>query len=227
MERGQTQPQGPLIRQRNPQIPGWAHYDRTGVSPAVNDRLAPLTWVKLRSRARGRHPRQPTVGAITRDWQRWGTRLTLATSAPDPDAGHLLAHREVFMTRPVQVQGHRRPYEGDWGYWSTRQGRHPSVSARVAKWLKAPRGPCRYGGLFFPRDDRLEVDHRHGNHHDSREAHWQALQGHGHEAKTREPGDSRPPGLRDTHQDTEERREANVPCAVLEQWSAEGSAYRL
>ena len=41
--------------------------------------------------------------------------------------------------------------------------------------------------------------------------------GHCHDAKTREQGDYLPPGLRDKHQHTEERREAKVTRAVLEQ----------
>ena len=59
--------------------------------------------------------------------------------------------------------------------------------------------------------------HINGNHRDSRSANLQALHGYCHDAKTREHGDYLPPGLRDKHQDTEERREAKVSCSVLEQ----------
>ena len=41
---------------------------------------------------------------------------------------------------------------------STRQGRHPSVSLRLAKLLKQQRGRCRYCGLCFQHDDRVEMD---------------------------------------------------------------------
>jgi RNA-directed DNA polymerase len=218
IERGMALPQGQLIRQLNPKIRGWANYYRTGVSQAVYDRLDHLTWIKLRSWARWRHPRKPTAWAIKRYWHRLGTRLTFATSATDPDAVHLLAHSEVSITRHVKVQGNRSPHDGDWVYWSTRQGRHPSVGARLAKFLKAQLGQCRYCGLFFQHDDRIEVNHRNGNHRDSRYANLQALHGHCHDAKTREQKDYLLPGLRDKHQDTEERREAKVTCAVLEQW---------
>jgi 5-methylcytosine-specific restriction endonuclease McrA len=71
--------------------------------------------------------------------------------------------------------------------------------------------------LFFQHDDRIEVDHINGDHRDSRYANLQALHGHCHNAKTREHGDYLPPGLRDKHQDTEERREAKVSCSVLDQ----------
>jgi 5-methylcytosine-specific restriction endonuclease McrA len=111
--------------------------------------------------------------------------------------------------------------------WSTRQGRHPNVSLRLAKLLKQQRGRCRYCGLCFQHDDRIEVDHINGNHHDSRFANLQALHGYCHNAKTREHRDYLPRGVRDKHQDTEERREAKVSCSVLKQREAERSASRL
>src|SRR5215471_12748626 len=217
IKRGKALSQGPLIRQLNPIIRGWANYYRIGVSYAVYERLDHLTWIKLRHWARWRHPRKSTAWAIRRYWHRVGTRLTFATSATDPNAVHLLAHSEVPMTRHVKVQGNRSPYDGDGVYWSTRQGRHPNVGARRARLLKQQHGRCRRCGLFFQHDDRIEVDHSNGNHRDSRSGNLQALHGHCHDAKTREHGDSLPPGLRDKHQNTEERREAKVTRAVLEQ----------
>jgi RNA-directed DNA polymerase len=217
IKRGKALPQGQLIRQRNPTMWGWANDYRVGVSHAVDERLDHLTWITLRHWARWRHPRTSTAWAIRRYWHRFGTRLTFATSATDPDAAHLLAHSEVPMTRHVKVQGNRSPYEGDWVYGSTRPGRPPKVGARLARWLKQPHGRCRRCGLFFQHDDRIEVDHINGNHRDARSANLQALHGHCHDAKTREQGDSLPPGLRDKHQNTEERREANVTRAVLKQ----------
>ena len=115
------------------------------------------------------------------------------------------------------VQGNRSPYDGDWVYWSTRQGRHPNVGARLARLLKQQHGRCRRCGLFFQHDDRIEVDHSNGHHRDARSANLQALHGHCHDAKTREQGDYLPLGLRDKHQNTEERREAKVTRAVLKQ----------
>src|SRR5499427_234973 len=217
IKRGKALPQGPLIRQLNPIIRGWANYYRVGVSYAVYERLDHLTWSKLRHWARWRHPRKSTAWAIRRYWHRVGTRLTFATSATDPDAVHLLAHSEVPITRHVKVQGNRSPYDGDWVYWSTRQGRHPNVGARLARLLKQQHGRCRRCGRFFQHDDRIEADHINGNHRDSRSVNLQALHGHCHNAKTREHGDYLPPRLRGKHQNTEERREAKVTRAVLEQ----------
>lgn len=59
-------------------------------------------------------------------------------------------HSGVPITRHIKVKVNRSPYDGDWVYWSTRQGRHPHASPRLAKLLKAQHGRCRYCGLFFP-----------------------------------------------------------------------------
>jgi RNA-directed DNA polymerase len=144
-------------------------------------------------------------------------RLPFATPPTDLDATHLLTHSEVPLTRHIKVRGNRSPYDGDWVYWSTRQGRYPHVRTRLAKLLKAQQGRCRYCGLFFQHDDRIEIDHRNGDRRDTRYANLQALHGHCHDAKTREHRDYLPLGMRDQHQDTEERREAKVSRSVLEQ----------
>jgi RNA-directed DNA polymerase len=220
IKRGRALPQGLLIRQLNPKIRGWANYYRTGVSQAVYHRLDHLLWIKLRSWARWRHPHK-SIGWVTRRyWHRLGARLTFATSTKDPEAASLRAHSEVRITRHVNVQGNRSPYDGDWVYWSTRQGRHPMTSSKLARLLKEQQGRCRYCGLFFQHDDRIEVDHINGNHRDARSANLQALHGHCHNAKTREHQDYLPPGMRDKRQDTEERSAWKQACSDLEQRQA-------
>jgi RNA-directed DNA polymerase len=85
------------------------------------------------------------------------------------------------------------------------------------KLLKTQHGRCRYCGLFFQHDDQIEVDHINGDRRNSRSANLQALHGHCHDVKTREQGDYLPLGMRDRHQNTEERCEAKASCPVLEQ----------
>ena len=221
IRRSKALPQGEVINQLNPKIRGWANYYRIGVSQAVYARLDHLIWVKLRRWAHRRHPTKSMGWALERYWHRVGTRRAFATSPRRPGAVYLHTHQEVAITRHVKVTGNRSPYDGDWVYWSIRQGRHPNVSPRVATLLKAQRGRCRYCGVFFQHDDRIEVDHRNGDRRDSRYSNLQALHGHCHDAKTREHRDYLPPGLRDKHQDTEERRARKRACAVLEQREAE------
>jgi len=217
IRRGKDLSQDVLIRQLNPKIRGWANYYRTGVSQAAFQRLDFLTWEKLRSWARRRHPTKSAAWVTRRYWHRRGTRLVFATSATDPDAGHLHTHSEVTTTRHVKVAGNRSPYDGNWIYWSARQGRHPSVTTRLAKLLKQQRGRCRSCGLFFQHDDRIEIDHISGDRCDSRYANLQALHGHCHDAKTRKHGDYLPRGMRDKHKDTEERSARKRARSVLEQ----------
>jgi RNA-directed DNA polymerase len=215
--RGKALSQGALIHQLNPQIRGWATYYRTSVSQTAFDRLDFLTWEKLRRWAHRRHPTQSTGWVRKRYWHRLDNRLTFATSATDPDPVHLLTHSGTLITRHVKVRGNRSPYDGDWVYWSTRQGRHPDARPRLAKLLKTQHGRCRYCGLFFQHDDRIEVDHIDGDRRNSRYANLQALHGHCHDAKTREQGDYLPLGLRDKHRNSEERCEAKASCPVLKQ----------
>jgi RNA-directed DNA polymerase len=227
IRRSQALPQGEVIRQLNPTIRGWAHYYRTCVSKAVYARLDALTWAKLRSWAHRRHPTKTTPWVIQRSWHRLGTRLTFATSATAPHAGHLQTHSEVPLTRHIKVRGNRSPYDGDWVYWSTRQGRHPGGSPRLAMLLKQQRGRWAYCGLFFHYEDRIESDHIDGDRRHARVTNLQALHGHCHDAKTREHGDSLPHGMRDQHQDTEERSARKRARSVLEQREVERSASRL
>ncbi len=227
IRRSRALPQSGLINQLNPKIRGWANYYRIGVSQVAYARLDHLVWVKLRYWAHRRHSTKTIGWVIERYWHRIGSRRAFATPPTSRDPVHLLTHSEVAIKRHVKVQGNRSPYDGDWVYWSIRQGRHPSASPRLARLLKTQHGRCRYCGLFFQHDDRIEVDHINGDHRDSRYANLQALHGHCHDAKTREHKEYLPPGTRDKHRDTEERRERKPSCADLEQRQAERSVCRL
>ena len=215
--RGKALSQGALIQQLNPKIRGWANYYRTSVSQAVFERLDFLTWEKLRRWAHRRHPTKSAGWVRKRYWHNQDNRVAFATAATEPAPVHLLTHSGVTITRHIKGRAHRSPYDGDWVYWSTRQGRHPHASPRLAKLLKVQHGRCRYCGLFFQHDDRLEVDHINGDRQNSRFANLQALHGHCHDAKTREHGDSLPLGRRDKPQDTEERRDRKRSRSVLKQ----------
>ena len=217
IERAKALSQGALIRQLNLKIRGWATYYRICVSQAVYARLDYLVWEKLRAWAHQRHPNKSMGWVIQRYWHRLGTRQAFATSPTGPDTAELHLHSEVAITRHIKVQGNRSPYDGDWVYWSTRQGRHPDANPRLARLLKAQQGRCRYCGLFFQHDDRIEVDHINGQHQDSRSANLQALHGHCHDAKTRQQRDYLPSGMRDKHQNTEERSARKRARSVLEQ----------
>src|SRR5262244_3592545 len=154
---------------------------------------------------------------MKRYWHRRETRLACATPATDPEAVALRTHSEVAITRHSKVRDNRSPYDGDWVYWSTRRGWHPSVSPRLATLLKKRHGRCPPCGLYFHHDNCIEIDHINGDRRNARESNLQALHGHCYDAKTREQCEYLPRGKHDKPQDTEERREAKVSRAVLEQ----------
>jgi RNA-directed DNA polymerase len=171
MQRSTALPQSTLICQLNSGIRGWASYDRTGVSQAVYGRLDHLVWGKLRRWAYRHHPMQSVAWAIKRYWHRRETRLAFATPTTDPDAVALRTHSELAITRHSKVRSNRSPYDSDWVYWSTRRGRHPSVSLRLATRYKRQHGRCASCGLCFHHDDCIEIDHTNGDRCNARASH--------------------------------------------------------
>jgi RNA-directed DNA polymerase len=183
-----------LIHKLNPKIRGWANYYRTWVCQATFGRLDRLTWVKLRSWARRRHPKKSAGWVDNRYWPHGESRRVFATPATRPSQAYLASHSDTASLRHAKVAGNRSPYDGDWVYWSQRQGRYPMVSSRLATLLKRQRGRCTYCGLFFQHADQLEIDHINGKRQDSRYANLQVLHGHCHDAKTRDQAEHLPVG---------------------------------
>ncbi|MDH3600893.1 MAG: reverse transcriptase domain-containing protein [Candidatus Tectomicrobia bacterium] len=227
IRRGQNWPQAALIGQLNPKIRGWANYYRTWVSQEAFSRLDHLTWVKLRRWSRRRHPKKPPKWVYRRYWHQREAHWVFSTPATRQGQAYLAFHRETSSLWHAKVAGNRSPYDGDWVYWSTRQGRYPTVSPRRATLLKRQKGRCAYCGLFFQHDDQLEMDHISGDRQDSRSTNLQVLHGHCHDAKTRESGEYLPAGMRDKHQNTEERSARKRARSDLEQRWAERSVHRL
>ena len=217
IRRGQDWPQAALIRQLNPKIRGWANYYRTWVCQATFSRLDHLTWIKLRHWANRRHPHASLTWIHNRYWRRRDARSVFATPMTSNGQVWLTYHNEIPSMFHAKVAGNRSPYDGDWVYWSLRQGRYPMVKTRVVTLLKHQKGRCTYCGQYFQHDDQLEVDHINGDRRNSRYDNLQALHGHCHDAKTRKQGEYFPVGKRDKHQHTEERREPKGSCAVLKQ----------
>lgn len=194
---GQNWPQAAVIHKLNPKIRGWANYYRPWVSQATFGRLDHLTWEKLRSWARRRHSNKPARWVVNRYWHRRDSRQVFATPATQSSQAYLASHSDTASLRHAKVAGNRSPYDGDWVYWSKRQGRYPMVRPRLATLLKRQGGRCTYCGLFFQHVDQLEIDHINGDRRDSRYANLQALHGHCHDTKTRNQGEHLPVGIRD------------------------------
>jgi RNA-directed DNA polymerase len=111
---GQNWPQAALIHTLTPKIRGWANYYRPWGCQTIFGRLDRLTWVKLRSWACRRHPRQSAGWGYNRYWPRRDSRRVFATPATRPSQASLASHCDTASLRHAKVTGHRRPYDGEW-----------------------------------------------------------------------------------------------------------------
>jgi RNA-directed DNA polymerase len=145
-----------LINILNPIIVGWSRYYSTVASKDIFGKLGTCLFAILFAWGTRRHPKKGKKWVFRKYWrhekQRW-------TFQPNDNQLRLLQHSETKIRRHVKVQGQRSPFDGDWVYWGTRLGRHPEVSARVAKLLKRQKGRCLECDLFFKIDDLMEIDH--------------------------------------------------------------------
>ena len=116
----------------------------------------------------------------------------------------------------MKVQAKRSPYDGDWLYWSTRRGRSPDVSPRVAKLLKKQRGRCIECGLYFRDGEALEVDYINPQARIGREAYYNLMLVHRYCQKQREAEFSRLAGTHDKRQEFEEPYDGKLSRTVLQ-----------
>lgn len=136
-------------------IVGWTGYYRTVASRKSFEDLSYILSKMLWSWGKYRHPKKSGIWIKDKYWRANEHR----TFRPRNDALALHQHHETAIRRHVKVQNIRSPYDGDWVYWSTRMGRSPDVSGKVARLLKRQRGRCPECQLFFKYGDALEVDH--------------------------------------------------------------------
>ncbi len=181
IDRRQAVPQAALIKALTPKVIGWTGYYRTMASSRWFRKADFRLHQRLRRWCVRRHPNKGARWQLRKYWHRgW-------IFGPRDSALHLPLHQDTRIVRHVKVQGVRSPYDGDWVYWSTRQGRHPDLPGRVAKLLQRQRGRCARCGLYFcSGGDLPEVDHilprALGGQDVS--SNWQLLHRHCHHQKT-------------------------------------------
>jgi len=203
-----------LIDALNPVSIGWTHYDAHVVSAKVFQGLGNILHRMLCAWAVYRHPNKTKHWHTRKYWRVDEGRGWIFQ--PPNGAPQLYRHEHTPIRRHVQGQGSRSPYDGDWVYWSSRVGRHPDVSPRVARLLKRQQGRCRACELFFTDGDVMEVDHMIPHIRGGTEAshNLQLLHRHCHAAKTaREIGVH---GMDDNHHGAEEPDERKRSRPVLE-----------
>jgi RNA-directed DNA polymerase len=164
-----------LIFKLNPIIRGWCNYYRTVVSKATFRDMDDRMYHKLWSWAKRRHPKK-THGWIAGKYWRQGWKFMVPSGSPE-----LLRHASVAIRRHVKVQGRKSPFDGDWVYWATRQGKQPGIPTRLTTPLRQQGGKCAHCGLFIQPGDLLEVHHKDGNHFNNQRENRQALHRHCHD----------------------------------------------
>jgi len=153
VDRHKVATQAQLIRALNRTIGGWTRYYSSVVSKATFRKLSYRLFTALWAWAKRRHPNKGKRWVANRywgvhQWQGWHFQAGAAQLRP-----HVLTP----IRRHVKVAGQRTPFDGDWVYWSTRQGKSPDVPARVARLLQKQKGCCIDCGLYFRDGDQFAI----------------------------------------------------------------------
>jgi RNA-directed DNA polymerase len=158
IRRHKSSPQAALIKKLNPIIRGWANYYSSVCSKETYSKCDFVIYQQLKRWAERRHPMKSKSWVANKYWHTHGLK-TWVFSARDEDGMRLLSHSETEIKRHTKVKGEKSPFDGDWIYWTTRIGKHPEVSTRMATLLKKQKGKCNHCGLNFNSEDLLEIDH--------------------------------------------------------------------
>lgn len=179
-------PQAAIVQRLNPVISGWSNYFSTVVSKETFSLLDDYVFWRLFSWANHRHPNKGRRWQRKRYWHRIGNRGWVFGVKSENAFIALNLHDRTEIVRHVKVQGTKSPYDGNWIYWSSRQGKHPQASAKMSFLLKRQRGRCLFCGLFFKEDDLLEIDHivPKSIRRDDGYKNLQVLHRHCHDSKT-------------------------------------------
>jgi RNA-directed DNA polymerase len=184
-------PQSALISNLNPVITGWSKFYSTVVSSVVYSTQDHLMYLKLRAWAKRRHNKKNGKWLAKKYWQTiGGDNWVFATRQEGKNPIRLRSHTETKIIRHVKVEGDASPYDGNLIYWSSRMGKHPEMSTRVATLLKKQKGKCTHCGMYFREENVLEIDHitpkSLGGKDDYKNL--QILHRHCHDEKTTEDG---------------------------------------
>jgi len=204
-------PQAALVSHLNPVIRGWTNYYSTVAAKSTFNKMDYLTYHKLRRWAARRHQNKTKSWVAKKYWRLETGKWSFGTK----EGIRLYRHIDTPIRRHVKVVGSRSPYDGDWVYWTTRRGKHPELSKRIAGLLRRQHGKCAPCGLNFRDGDLLEIDHIVPHPDGCRDAYTnlQLLHRHCHDQKT--AVDSAVADAHDKGQTVEEPDEVKVSCPVL------------
>ncbi len=152
-------PQATLISRLGPIIRGWSNYYRTVVSKETYTDMDTYLWNILWQWAKKRHPNKSSHWIAYKYWSvDQGGKWRFRYKAGEGEIT-LYKHSETEIVRHIKVKGTASPYDGNLTYWSTRLGKNPELSKRVATLLKRQKGKCQHCELTFLDSDKWEVDH--------------------------------------------------------------------
>lgn len=150
-----------MINRLNPIIRGWANYFRHCNAKRVFNRLDHILWWKLWKTIRRRHKGEGRERTIEKYFKKPGGIWQFGCpTGPDSDVKVLRSFDETAIARHIAVEKHRRFYDGDWAYWGARQGKYPSIPAKLSGLLKAQRGKCPRCQRMIRRHDQLHIQKR-------------------------------------------------------------------
>jgi len=218
IESHKTAPQAALIGHLNPVIRGWANYYSTAVSKEAYSEQDHLMYQKLRAWAKRRHPCKTGAWVANKYWHPiGGDNWVFATRQGGENPMKLANHSATLIVRHVKVKGDASPYDGNLVYWSSRMGKHPEVTKRVATLLKSQEGKCAHCELFFKDGDIWEVDHIIPKSKGGRDEYknLQLLHRHCHDTKTANDEVAVGVGTQEKSQIIEEPGEVKVSRPVL------------
>jgi RNA-directed DNA polymerase len=147
-------PQKVLIKHLNAHIRGWSNYYSAVCAKRCFTRMDTYLFQMLWQWSRRRHPNKSAKWRAKTYWHPEQGKWQFATK----DCS-LWLHRKTSIKRHVKVQGTKSPFDGNWIYWTKRQGNHPETPPKMASLLKSQKGKCARCNLYLKDGDELEVDH--------------------------------------------------------------------
>ena len=147
-------PQKVLIKHLNAHIRGWSNYYSSVCAKRCFTRMDTYLFQMLWQWSKRRHPNKSAKWRAKTYWHPERGKWQFATK----DCS-LRLHRMTPIKRHVKVQGTKSPFDGNWIYWTKRQGNHPETPPKMADLLKRQKGKCAQCGLYFKDGDLLEIDH--------------------------------------------------------------------
>jgi RNA-directed DNA polymerase len=148
-----------LIRRLNPIIRGWSNYFSVSNRTYFPKMDHQMFWKAMRW-GKHRHGRKATRWIVNNYFHTIGnSKWNFSAFKDGKPVAVLLKHSATKFRLYVKVKGSSSPYDGNFVYWSTRMGRHPELTYRIARLLKQQKGKCTQCELYFKNADVWEVDH--------------------------------------------------------------------